>query len=1169
MKTAKTFLADFFAARDLSGPNGQPLYRYHITPEEFTDLERVLGWELRKKQFGQGPISRDAARAFCLWASEWSYRNYEGGPRKWEPLVSALGMPELAPSGSQYHVLRDVVTRGLRAWRRTIYRFGPSRGFLETIVCEGGLPLNLVLREDTHLSRYLRGLLGEFRQLGSTGIPPRDLASRLRRELPRAWQREVVYELAGELIQAIWRLQAELSNGASPVQELDGKRPGWRDELPIRVSDDVASVLLNGLLVKAIEVARRARSHVRWNVYLAPVADGDWELRGSFNLPTTIGREALQALFGFKSPDEVPSRLHLGVQTERRTFRALAQATEERIEDEGRFRLERTSFAREVQTRDLTGPRKLVARTYDEEYPSDQFPGASGLGDLAWVFGPMDPTDPPRSTCRLVGQGTLRVGEAWALLAVGARASVVSDEGCLEPAGSLRNAAQSHVSQRRVYRLRGKATITEADGSCVIVETNASADPHDIEYHLAGPTKRFGGDAMTVFLGGPVVHRRRDGEFVERVPERHLEWRPDIPGGRWGAYSCAAVASGTLRGAGRLRYVTNNIVRHSISICILPSEADIEIRPSSDTTQGEIRFTRFGNVMVGVQDTPGVRATGRPEPDGYRLSLHASGDAPRQVPIVVEWPEVGRMTLPLPFPARRAAFIAADGHRLPVGARLADGSVAGVHAEVVAPDRREYTLWGTMDRAPTFAPNIPEVSYGHHLLDLGQMDREVADRLGLADRLDAKIRLRIADGGSGATLPGADILVTRFDLAFRRVENGTTALVTLDERSLKQVSRDDLTSLVVELLPLLEPDQDVIPLRPCSKGAWRLPAPPLVPGPYLICGRQGDQQRVGPLPWYAPRPDRAAAGPLSGEAVTVAEAYAAAFDENQPFGDKPFRPVVRALAMDPGHEDWPLVFGYLGLESLPPMVFPLLRALVRNPMACAMAAADASEADFSVLWDRMEIFPFAWWQLPGRSWERAYLDYADHWRKELEAVGDTDLASDILNGQMDRSFDRVKARLAGLGPAFGFLNGRTTGRPIPRDSSRIVNPKILDALLENYDKQLRDCRAFDPESPTLLEMPGVREEIERVLDDYPWSVRLFLTTDRNVIEASGCADFVYTPALAAVLVMSEHAAGDDLAHRIRGARRGHSSWFDRTFEVAQLIAFGLREADNIQRKLGK
>ena len=220
----------------------------------------------------------------------------------------------------------------------------------------------------------------------------------------------------------------------------------------------------------------------------------------------------------------------------------------------------------------------------------------------------------------------------------------------------------------------------------------------------------------------------------------------------------------------------------------------------------------------------------------------------------------------------------------------------------------------------------------------------------------------------------------------------------------------------------------------------------------------------------------------------MAEAYAAAFDENQPFGDKPFRPVVRALAMDPGHEDWPLVFGYLGLESLPPMVFPLLRALVRNPMACAMAAADASEADFSVLWERMEIFPFAWWQLPLRSWERAYLAYAEHWRRELEEVGDADLASDILDGELDRSLDRVKARLTGLGPAFGFLNSRTTGRRIPPDSSRIVNSKILDALFEDYDEQLRACPALDPGGGTFPEMLRMREELERVQDDHSWSV---------------------------------------------------------------------------------
>ncbi len=1174
MKTAKTFLDGFFSARDLSLPNGQPLYRYRITPEEFADLERVLEWELRQKHFGHGHISLDAAKAFCLWASEWWHRNYDGGRWKWEPLVSAIGMPEFAPSGGQYHILRDLVTRGLRAWRRTIYRFGPSRGFLATIACEGGLPLKLILREGTHLRRYLKGVLEEFRLLGATGIPPRDLASRLRNQLPRAWRRDVVYELAGELIQAIWRLRAELSNGDTPIQELDGKRPGWRDELPLTVSDEVATILLNGLLVEAIEVARRARSSIRWNLYLAPVADGEWELRGSFDLPATISREALQALFGFESLDRVPPRFHLGVKTEKQAFRGLAQATEELINGGGRFRLELLPSAHTRQTEDLTGPRKLIARTYDAEYATDQFPGAPGLGQLAWVFAPMDPAGPPRTTCRLVGQSTVRVKDAWALLAVEAGTSVASDEGSLEPTGSVRNAGSW-----RVYRIRGKATIAEEDGSRAIVETNASAGDHDIEYFLTRPTTWFGGDAKIVFLGGPAVQRRRDGEFVERVPERDLEWRPDIPGGRWGAYSCAAVASGAIRGEGRLRHVTNNIVRHSISICVLPGEADIEIRPSSDPTTGEIRFSRFGGIVANVQPTPGLRATGYPEPDGFRLLLRASGDPPREVPIVVDWPEGGRMTPALPFPARRAGFAAPDGRRLRIGARVAEGSLPGVQAEVVTPGHADYVLRGegpgsrggtdgATGHQDLFVHEIPAVRYGHHLLDLGQVDREVSERLELADRLDATVRLRIADRGSGATLPGADIFVSRFDLGFRRAGNESIPLFTLDERSLEHVSRDDVTSLVVELLPLLEPDQSPVPLRPCSEGTWTLPPEPLAPGPYFICGRQGDQQRVRPLPLHLPQPQTRSGHP-SRDPTTVAEAYTAAFAENHAFEDRLFRSVAGALVSDPGHEDWPLVFGYLGLESFLPMVFPLLRSLVRDPVACAMATARAGEADFSFLWERMEIFPFAWWQLPLPSWERAYLAYAEHCSKELQNVGDTDLAWAILNGEMDRSLDRVKSRLTGLSPAFDFLNSRATGRLIPRDSSCIATREKLDTLLEDYGRQLWACPAFDPESPTPLERSGIREAFEKVQAAYPWSVGLFRTADHDAIKASRRTDLVYTPALVAVLVVSEDAVGHDLARRIRGSRSDHPNWFDQTLELAQQIAFGLREADYIRRQLGK
>ena len=1174
MRTAEDFFESFFAARDLSGPNGQPLYRYRITPEEFAELVRVLDWELRQKQFGQGPISRDAAKGFCLWASEWWCRNYEGGRWTWEPLLSALGTPELAPSGGQYQVLRELVTAGLRSWRRTIYRFGPSKGFLATIMCEGGLPLNLVRRDDTHLSRYLKDLLEEFRLLGRTGVPPRDLASRLGNCLPRAWRRDVVYELAGELIEAIWRLQAALSDGANPIEELDGKCPGWRDELPIRVSDEVAEILLTGLLTEAVEVARRTRSHTRWNVDLVPVADGHWELRGSFGLPTTILRDALQALFGFESPDQVPPRLYLGFQTETGTFRALALLTEERIEDDSRFRLELLSSARKHRTTDLASPRKLIARTHDEEYRTDQFPGASGLGDLAWVFTPTDLAGPTRQTCRLVGQGTVKVREAWALVAVEADASVASDEGSVEPVGTVRNAGS-----RLVYRVRGRAIIIHADGSRVVVETNAAAEPHDVEYHLAGLTKQFGGDGAAVFLGGATLHRRRHGQFVEAVPEHHLEWKPDVPGGSWGDYSIAEVARGAIRGSGRLRYISNKIVRHSVSICILPSDANIEIRPSSDPAAGEIRLVRFGGITVVVPDAGGVQDEGRQELDGYRLRLRASGDPPRQVSIVVDWPDVGRTTLTLLFPARYAAFVATDGRRLPAGTRLAQGSLAGVYAEVVSPDRREYVLrgegpgvdgasGGTLDRPRVFQREIPSVSFGHCRLDLGQIDYETAEWLELADLLDATVRLRIEERDSGETLHGADVWVTRFDLGFRLVGSGSSTHVTLDKLSLDQISSDDLRSVTVELLPLLEPDQDPIPLEPRDGGGWRLPET-LAPGPYLICGRQGDQQRFRPLPWYVP-PIETAAESSSGETAaavsTVAEAYQVAFSVDHPFADEPFRPVVRALASDPAHPDWPLVFGYLR-TSLSPRVFGLLRALARHPVACAMAAAHAREADFSALWERMQQFPFAWWQLPLSSWERAYLACEKHWRHELEEVGDTDLAYDLLNGELDRSLDRVKSRMPGLGPALAFLNARATSRRIPREFASIVNPKKLDPLLHVYAEQLADCPAFRPEPPTLPDLPGIGGEIERIRGSHPWSASLFSIPGHYAGEASQRTGFLYAPAAIAVVVVSEDTIDPDLARRIRAARRRHPNWFDRTLEFAQRIAFGLRKQDDIRRHL--
>ena len=71
LNTAETFLKQFYAARNLEGPNGQPLYRYHISPSEFDGLRDLLSLQLGDPTGGRHRIPPSVAMSFCLWAAEW------------------------------------------------------------------------------------------------------------------------------------------------------------------------------------------------------------------------------------------------------------------------------------------------------------------------------------------------------------------------------------------------------------------------------------------------------------------------------------------------------------------------------------------------------------------------------------------------------------------------------------------------------------------------------------------------------------------------------------------------------------------------------------------------------------------------------------------------------------------------------------------------------------------------------------------------------------------------------------------------------------------------------------------------------------------------------------------------------------------------------------------
>ena len=161
---------------------------------------------------------------------------------------------------------------------------------------------------------------------------------------------------------------------------------------------------------------------------------------------------------------------------------------------------------------------------------------------------------------------------------------------------------------------------------------------------------------------------------------------------------------------------------------------------------------------------------------------------PREVGIVVDWNGQGRAEFKLPFPARRAAFVGADGVPIPPGDRLAQGSLAGVRAEVIVPDTTRFEIQGQYSGSDAAAVRgrfgmlvreIPAESFGHHVLDLAELDHGITERLALSDSPDAAVQLTIAENGLRDRLQPASVSVSRFDLGFELRDDEST-LVGLD-----------------------------------------------------------------------------------------------------------------------------------------------------------------------------------------------------------------------------------------------------------------------------------------------------------------------------------------------------------------------------------------------------
>nr|WP_247750508.1 STY4851/ECs_5259 family protein [Rhizobium sp. 16-449-1b] len=287
-------MEDILNRNGLDRPNGQPIYRYRITQDEFDRGRELLEKSAALLDRRNAPL----CAIFALVTSEWYRREANSLWRVW----SHIGV---VPSALTVTERNEVADAGLAWWGQSpkISRFSNRRRreFLLTLALNGGLPSALIVGETgNRVRRFFQDVMEDA--LSSGGLPTEEdlmeFASTRAEILPESYRDETIYELTAELIAHLHLCRSKLPRSetqANPAGWLDAHDIGWRERLPIYLPEDVAAC--NRLFNNLLSVEPRARGNgigVRRYLYRTP--SGDWK-QGFIALAD--GKLAFDALAGF------------------------------------------------------------------------------------------------------------------------------------------------------------------------------------------------------------------------------------------------------------------------------------------------------------------------------------------------------------------------------------------------------------------------------------------------------------------------------------------------------------------------------------------------------------------------------------------------------------------------------------------------------------------------------------------------------------------------------------------------------------------------------------------------------------------------------------------------------------------------------------------------------
>lgn len=1117
---------------DLRFSDERPLYAYRCSTVLFEKMAESLTPALTHLS-GRQTLDDAWSSMYCLYAAEWWRRNHEAGTWSWSGIDASLGWQNFSHT-ERYKLLRI----GMKWWKREIMkRHDGDNLYLVTIACEGGLPLKLLHRENTNLSRYFKALLKE-RQLirhssSQAATDTGTLAEDQRNLLPATLQNDVVYELSGQLIDAVSHCRQLLGEASKhPLEQLDSIEPDWRDAFPLLLEDGVAQSLIADLLAERLTPKRQTqRDFCEVTRRLVRTASDQWQPELSITLPAKIKLEAL--LDQLELNDEATLPVHLEFRAQlgdaEHSIAVLSQLASgnkawrvSMASGGSDFRVKNEAALEELSLRIVAGPKEYAQWTPDSS--------ASPADDLPWIYVcPVGATGANAKQLELVGCGTLTTREATLFAVVPSEWQIPATDNCCS-LGAL------GVVDRQVYQLQEAITLQSSAGDSFTIEPGAEADDLP-NYRVLGSRTFWNYHKRPVYAGAPHLSIQTE-DNSNPVPAAEMFWRPAVlrqsgsPQSSWTSFLDKPPL-----GDVRIRHRSEKGVRFESCITVVPKQAEIRIK-TGQRESGMITLNGFELSDCAVENASATDIDVQHNDTSVQINFTGGAMNASEVGVSLYWQDASSVTLNLPVPLENAAFIKADGSRVDFQSTVSIDELMGLRAMAVSPRPTGYHLEVEL-QDPTMSRNIAnacnhraslELERGVYNLPLGPMSPRLRRLMALRSSLDCAIHLTLSNSVNSR------ITVKRFQ---------TRLLADWETGELQLADNIDIdpAAIVIEAISLVEPAEKSTLSYYADAGNWSAKELSDALAPWIV------------VAWHE--------GSLIGR-PTVAPVTAVWSEEGDGKTPAGFRKImqesdfrtrndlmakcVTSMAGDPNHDGWPYLKRCLTeFAEYPPNSFDFTMRLSENPWALATGLFAITGNEKEDYWQLADKMGFDWRLLPLGAWVKSAVIHRNNLQQKLP-----DDLKHLALEQTRKSLEDIARRLPEFDMLMHCIADLLEGKSVPQPMVIAFDAQSA-VLIGEAQEQLLIRHANNPLWPDESQLENWQPGDSLIkLREYP--ARSQFQSLRDYRQA-----VVDAPLDAGLQLAADQLCGPDQNSYFIAFREFDTEWFDTT--LGTVMAWGFLNRD--------